>query len=93
MNMYQITQASEDIIALEITFHPFARDPYTVRFFNIKQVSDSYLELYYFDHNTCRIEMICVDADWFKSIDEKDVVVIVPERMEVDQLYKKEVQE
>lgn len=71
-------EGHEDLVALDITFHPFLAKPYTIRFFC--SYGDSFcIYLWYLDTETQQMKKVVFDNDFVQKhkLEPEDIVVIL----------------
>lgn len=71
-------ESHEDIVALDITFHPFLAKPYTIRFFC--SYGDSFcIYLWYLDAETQQMKKVVFDKEFVQEhkLEPEDIAVIL----------------
>ena len=71
-------ESHEDLVALDITFHPFLAKPYTIRFFC--SYGDSFcIYLWYLDAETQQIKKVVLDKEFVQEhkLEPEDIAVIL----------------
>ena len=71
-------ESHEDLVALDITFHPFLAKPYTIRFFC--SYGDSFcIYLWYLDAETQQMKKVVFDKEFVQEhkLEPEDIAVIL----------------
>ena len=71
-------ESYEDLVALDITFHPFLAKPYTIRFFC--SYGDSFcIYLWYLDSETQQMKKVVFDKEFVQEhkLEPEDIAVIL----------------